>query len=73
MDAEPIYAIELWSCRYDAPCKVRSCQAKATVIARSIDSGGRPRRQHELCDQHTQAIAERERGKGRQIIDRRSG
>ena len=70
---DEVKAIELWRCGYQATCKVRSCGAKATVIARSVDSGGRPRRQHELCDQHTEAIAERERGKGRAIVDRRNG
>jgi hypothetical protein len=59
-----VKAIELWPCRYDAPCKVNNCRARATTIARSVDSGGRPRHQHELCQVHAEQVAERERGKG---------
>ena len=65
-----VKAIELWQCRYDAPCKVRNCKAKATMIARSVDAGGRPHRQHELCQVHTEQVTERERGKGREIVTR---
>jgi hypothetical protein len=36
---DDVKAIELWPCRYDAPCKVRNCRASATTIARSVDSG----------------------------------
>jgi len=45
-------SIELWPCGYQAPCKVRNCKAKATIIARSVDAGGRPLRQYELCAKH---------------------
>jgi hypothetical protein len=45
-------AIELWPCGYDAPCKVKSCKARATTIARAVDAGGRPIRQYELCATH---------------------
>jgi hypothetical protein len=38
--------------------------AKATVLARSVESGGRPTVQHELCALHADQVAERERGKG---------
>jgi hypothetical protein len=68
--ADETKAIELWPCRYDAPCKVRNCRARATTIARSVDSGGRPRRQYELCRTHTEQITERERDKGREIVTR---
>jgi hypothetical protein len=68
--AHDVKAIELWPCRYDAPCKVKNCKAKATTIARSVDAGGRPRLQHELCASHAESVAERERGKGREIIHR---
>jgi hypothetical protein len=63
-------AIELWPCQYQAPCKVRNCRAKATTIARSVDAGGRPLRQYELCATHAEQIAERERGRGREIVTR---
>jgi hypothetical protein len=62
--------IELWPCQYQAPCKVRNCRARATTIARSVDGGGRPIRQYELCGGHADQIAERERGKGREILRR---
>jgi hypothetical protein len=62
--------IELWACGYDAHCKVPNCGAMATMIARSMDSDGRPIHQYELCQTHADQFAERERGKGRQIINR---
>jgi hypothetical protein len=68
--ADDLKAIELWPCGYDARCKARNCKAKATTIARSVDAGGRPIRQHELCAAHAESIAERERGKGREIVTR---
>jgi hypothetical protein len=64
--ADDIKTIELLPCGYNTPCKARNCTAKATTIARSIDSGGRPDRPYELCTIH----AERERAKGREIIPR---
>jgi hypothetical protein len=70
MPPEPVKAIELLPCGYQAPCKVRNCRAKATIIARSVDSGGRPIRQYELCTAHANAIAERERQRGREIVRR---
>jgi hypothetical protein len=65
--------IELWPCGYDARCNVRNCKAKATTLARSVDAGGRPMNQYELCSVHAQQVAERERGKGREILKRPSG
>lgn len=56
--------IELWPCGYQAPCKVRNCRARATVIARGVDGGGRPTGQYELCAAHAEQVAERERGRG---------
>jgi hypothetical protein len=67
---DEVKVIELWPCRYDAPCKVRNCRARATTIARSVDAGGRPRRQYELCAVHTEQVSERERAKGRDIVTR---
>jgi hypothetical protein len=66
-------AIELWPCRYDTRCNVKNCKAKATTLARSVDSGGRPMRQYELCTAHAEQVAERERGRGREIVKREVG
>jgi hypothetical protein len=52
---------------------VKNCKAKATTIARGVDAGGRPHAQYELCTVHAGQIAERERVKGREIVDRRTG
>ncbi|HJU10856.1 MAG TPA: hypothetical protein VJ728_08260 [Candidatus Binataceae bacterium] len=62
--------IELWRCLYDSPCRVKNCKAKATVIARSMDAGGRPEKQYELCRPHADQVVERERGRGREIVRR---
>jgi hypothetical protein len=67
---EEAKTIELWACRYQSPCRVKNCTAKATVIARSIDSSGRPIKQYELCGPHAKQITERERAKGREIVER---
>ena len=58
-------AIELWPCRYDAPCRVKHRRSKTTTIARSVDAGGRPERQYELCSIDAEQVVERERAKGR--------
>ena len=34
-------AIEFWPCPYEAGCNVKKCKAKATTLARGVDSGGR--------------------------------
>jgi len=65
-----VKAIELWPCGYDALCKVRNCKARATTIARSVDAGGRPIKQYELCAPHAESVAERERGRGREVVIR---
>jgi hypothetical protein len=44
----------------------QNCRAKATTIARSVDAGGRPLRQYELCQAHAESVAERERDRGRE-------
>jgi hypothetical protein len=62
-----VKAIELWLCGYSATCRARSCKARATTIARSVDTGGRPLKQYELCDAHARQITERERARGRNI------
>jgi hypothetical protein len=64
-------AIEFWPCGYQAPCQVRNCQLKATTIARSVDASGRPMKQYELCQAHTDQVTARELAKGRQGIERR--
>jgi hypothetical protein len=66
-DDEPA-AIELRRRLYQVRCNVRTCQAKATMIARSVDAGGRPMKQYELCDVHAEQVATRERAKGRKVI-----
>ena len=53
--------IEQWPCGYAAPCKVKNCCGEATSIARSVDAGGRPIKQYELCAAHAALIAARER------------
>jgi hypothetical protein len=68
--AAAVKTIELWPCRYYAPCRVRSCKAKATTIARSVDTTGRPIRQCELCQAHAEQFSEQERAKGREIVTR---
>ena len=71
--ADNVKEIELWPCRYDAPCRVKHCRSKATTIARSIDAGGRPERQYELCAIHAEQVLERERAKGREIVRQEVG
>jgi hypothetical protein len=38
------------------------------MIARSVDAGGRPIKQYELCDVHAEQVAVRERAKGRKVM-----
>jgi hypothetical protein len=38
------------------------------MIARSVDAGGRPMRQYELCDVHAEQVAVRERAKSRKVM-----
>jgi hypothetical protein len=59
---------ELWPCGYDARCNVRNCRAKATVLARSLDSGNRPIKQYELCSVHAEQVTQREKVNGREIV-----
>jgi hypothetical protein len=66
-DDEPA-AIELRRCLYRVRCNVRACHVNATMIARSVDAGGRPMRQYELCDVHGEQVARRERAKGRKVM-----
>ena len=63
-----VKAIELWPCGYQAPCRMKNCKARATVIARAADSIDRPITQYELCAPHAKQVAERERAKGREIV-----
>jgi hypothetical protein len=65
-------AIELWPCGYQAPCRVKNCHAKATIIARSVDADDRPIKQYELCAPHAVQVTARERQKGRKIVERRT-
>jgi hypothetical protein len=62
--------IELWPCGYDARCNVKNCNAKAMTLARSVDAGGRPMKQYELCSIHAEQVAQREQGRGREIVRR---
>ena len=66
--SDEVKPIVLSPCGYNAQCQVKNCKARATIIARSIDTGGRPDRQYELCATHAEQVVERERGKGREIV-----
>jgi hypothetical protein len=44
--------IQLLACGYSAQCTIRSCRARAAMLARYTDGQGRPLRQRELCDRH---------------------
>jgi hypothetical protein len=65
--------IELWPCGYDARYNVQNCEAKATTLARSVDTGGRPMKQYELCSVHADQVAQREKLKSREIREAQSG
>jgi hypothetical protein len=65
--------VQLLRCEYVSACRARSCDRRATVIARKLDAAGRYLRQIELCDTHAEIIAARERGSGLEIRDRRNG
>ncbi len=67
---DEVKEIALWPCQYQAQCKVKNCKAKATVIARGVDSIGRPTGQYELCALYAEQIAERELAKGGEIVRR---
>lgn len=45
--------IQLLACGYSAQCTVRGCRARATMLARYTDTQGRPLRQRELCERHS--------------------
>jgi hypothetical protein len=47
-----IAEIQMIVCEYSAPCTVRGCRTRGSVLARHSDSQGRPLRQRELCDRH---------------------
>lgn len=72
-DRDETKAIELWPCGYDANCRVKNCWARATLLACSIDAGGRLLRQYELCAGDAKQVAERERAKGRHVVTREVG
>ena len=57
--SDEVKAIELWPCGYQAPCRVKNCKARATVIARASNSIGSLITQYELCAPHAEQIAER--------------
>jgi len=71
--ADETKTIELWPCGYHARCNVKNCKARATILARSVDAGARPKKQYELCAVHGEQVAERERAKGRTIVTREVG
>ena len=62
--------IELPHCGYKAQCRVKTCKASATIIARAADVIGRLITQYELCAPRAEQIVERERAKGREIFRR---
>jgi hypothetical protein len=57
--------IELWPCGYDARWNAKNCKAKATTLARGVDTQGRPIKQYELCSVHADQVAQREKLRGR--------
>jgi hypothetical protein len=61
--------IELRRCLYPATCSAKNCRAIATIVDRSVDAGGRPMKQYEVCDMHADVVTTHERVKGRKIID----
>lgn len=63
-----IREIQILSCRYHATCSARNCPAKATLIARAFDSGGRSAKQYELCLTHGTYVAKREKSRGRTVL-----
>jgi hypothetical protein len=68
--ADETKTIELLHCGYKAQCRVKNCKARATIIARTADSIGRPITQYELCAPHAEQIVERELAMGREIFQR---
>jgi hypothetical protein len=67
----PIQEIELDDCFYEASCAARGCDLPAIVVACSFDAVGQPSKQYELCGTHARMVAERERRKGKNVVDRR--
>jgi len=63
--------VELHRCEYVTRCHAKNCRQRATTIARMIDKVGRFIRQIELCDRHAEVVAERERGRGLNVVDER--
>jgi hypothetical protein len=63
-----IREIEIGPCHYHATCSARQCPARATLIARAFDSGGRPAKQYALCLSHGVQIATREKRRGRTVL-----
>jgi hypothetical protein len=63
-----IREIEIGPCHYHSICSARHCPAKATLIVRAFDSGGRPAKQYELCLSHGVQIATREKKRGRAVL-----
>ena len=68
--ADETKTIGLGSSRYRSLYRGMELQAPPKPIAKSYDSGGRPLRQHELCQRHADQVVERERAKGREIVSR---
>jgi len=65
--------IEFWPCRYQVLCKVRDCKFEATIIARSIDAGGRPIRQYELCSVHADQFVQGAKLRGWDVVRHEGG
>jgi hypothetical protein len=67
MDNETI-TIQVLRCGYNSPCRVKNCQAPATVILRGLDHQGLHTIQWEVCMPHSEQVILREAQKGRQVV-----
>jgi hypothetical protein len=66
-------AVQIGRCGYLCPCRAPRCAVqRATIVLRKLDAAGRPLRQIELCDRHSDVVIARERERGLEILDRRN-
>jgi hypothetical protein len=68
MMADETKTIEVLRCQYRSSCRVRGCAANATVILHGPDSIGRPTKQWEICQAHSEQVILREAQKGRAVV-----
>jgi hypothetical protein len=67
-----VTAVQIGQCGYLCPCRAPRCAiSRATIVLCKLDAAGRPLRQIELCDRHSEAVIARERTRGLEILDRR--